>query len=245
VKVRLRQASWIAALLSTTLWAVDPPSPTGQMVDSGTFVIYQGGKRVGTEKFSIQQSAEGSQISTELTMEAAAGGDHQSSLLEISTTGDIRRYEFKTLGAQKVDSILAPKDDFLVQTITTGDGDKPIEQKYILPASTNVLDDFVFVQREVLVWRYLATSCQNTRAGLKCPQKQKTPMAVVVPHGRTSLQVGLEFAGREKAEVRGQVRDLNRVDLTGDSSDWQLWVDDDLKLVRMTIPAEGTEIVRE
>jgi hypothetical protein len=235
----------MTALLSLSLWAGETPAPAAQTVDSGTFIIYQGGKRVGVEKFSIQQTPEGSQISTELIMEAVAGGDHQSSLLEISTTGDIRRYEFKALGAQKVESVLAPKDDFLVQTITAGEGDKPIEQKYILPASTNVLDDFVFVQREVLVWRYLATACQNSRAGLKCPQKQKTPMSVVVPHGRTSLQVGLEFAGREKAEVKGQVRELNRVDLSGDSSDWQLWVDDDLKLVRMAVPAEGTEIVRE
>lgn len=245
MKVRLIQAFGVAASLSGLLWATDPPAPAAQMVDSGTFVIYQAGKRVGTEKFSIQQSPEGSQISTELAMDADAGGDRQTSLLDLTATGDIRRYEFKTVGSQKVDSVLAPKDEFLLQTITTGDGDKPIEQKYILPVSTNVLDDFVFVQREVLVWRYLATACQHDKAGLQCPQKQKIPMPAVVPHGRTSLQIVVEFVGREKIDLKGQSREMNRVNLSGDTSDWQLWVDDNLKLVRMAVPAEGTEIVRE
>ncbi len=231
---------WTVALCVSPLWAGTMP-PVAQTVDSGTFVIYQGAKRVGSEKFSVQQSSDGSQISAELQMET---GEHQTSLLELTPGGDIRRYEFKEISPGKVEAVLAPKDDFLAQQITSGPADKPIEQKYILTAATNVLDDFVFVQREVLIWRYLATACKRDKGALQCPQ-QKTPMGVVVPHGRTSMQVAIEFTGREKVSVQGQLRELNRLNLTGDTSDWQLWVDDSLKLVRMTVPDQGTEILRD
>lgn len=233
-------ACFTVTLCMSPTWAGTTP-PAAQTVDSGTFVIYQGGKRVGSEKFSVQQTADGSQVSAELQM---ATGEHQTSLLDLTPSGNILRYEFKEISPGKVEAVLAPKDDFLAQQITTGPGDKPIEQKYILTPATNVLDDFVFVQREVLVWRYLATACKRDKGALQCPQ-QKTPMGAVVPHGRTSMQVALEFTGREKVSVQGQMRDLNRLNLTGDTSDWQLWVDDSLKLVRMAVPDQGTEILRD
>jgi hypothetical protein len=228
------------ALCVSPLSAGDVP-PAAQTVDEGTFVIYQGGKRIGSEKFLVQQSPDGSQISAELKMES---GEHQTSLLELTAGGDLRRYEFKEISPGTVEAVLAPKDEFLAQQITSGPGDKPIEQKYILTAATNVLDDFVFVQREVLIWRYLATACKKDKGALQCPRK-KTPMGAVVPHGRTSMQVALEFTGREKIGVQGQERELNRLNLTGDTSDWQLWVDDSFKLVRMVVPDQGTEILRD
>jgi hypothetical protein len=237
LKRTLVLACCTVALYGSLTWA-GPTPPAAQTVDSGTFGIYQGGKRVGSEKFTVQQSSDGSQVSAELQM---ATGEHQTSLLDLTPGGDIRRYEFKELSPGKTAAVLAPKDDFLAQQITTGPEDKPIEQKYVLTAATNVLDDFVFVHREVLVWRYLATACKQDRGALKCPQ-QKTPMGAVVPHGRTSMQVALEFTGREKISIQGQMRDLNHLNLTGD---WQLWVDDSLKLVRMVVPDQGTEILRD
>jgi hypothetical protein len=47
--------------------------------------------------------------------------------------------------------------------------------------------------------------------------------------------------------IRGAERELLRLNLMGESFSWALWVDDkdQFKLVRVTIPDAGTEVVRD
>ncbi len=57
----------------------------------------------------------------------------------------------------------------------------------------------------------------------------------------------LELVGKEKITVRGVERELLRLNLTGDNFEWALWVDDhdQFKLIRVAIPADDTEVVRD
>ena len=246
--MKSRNLPILTAVLMTTMaaWAGSGKEAPGQTIDSGTLGVFQGGRRVATETFSIQQSTDGSRVSSEFKTDAT-GNDaaRQTSELDLAPNGDLRRYEWKELSPGKVQAVVAPNDTFLLQRTTMNPDEKPQEQPYIMPASTSIMDDYCFIHREILAWRYMATSCRQNKGKLECPSGQKTQMGVVVPHGRTSMLVGVEFAGREKVQVHGAERELNRFNLKGDGPDWALWLDDQFKLVRIFVKDEQIEIVRD
>jgi hypothetical protein len=225
-----------------SLAAKDAPAST---VDSGTFGIFLNGKRTATEKFSIAQNSDGSVVSTDFKTEEATNPAHQTTDLKLSASGELRRYEFKELSPGSQQAVLEPNNEFLIQHSTTNPGEKPEEHPYILPAATSLLDDFVLIHREILAWRFLATGCRHDNGQVQCPLKQKTSMGVVIPKARTSMLVSIEFLGRDTVQIHGQPRELNRFDLKSEGPDWQLWLDDSYKVVRMVIPDEATEIVRD
>jgi hypothetical protein len=57
----------------------------------------------------------------------------------------------------------------------------------------------------------------------------------------------MELVGKERITVHGAERELLRLNLTGDNVEWALWVDDhdQFKLIRLAIPADDTEVVRD
>ena len=57
----------------------------------------------------------------------------------------------------------------------------------------------------------------------------------------------MELVGKEKIAIRGAERELLRLNLTARQFDWALWVDenDHFKLIRVAIPADNTEVVRD
>ena len=114
-----------------------------------------------------------------------------------------------------------------------------------MPAATSVLDDFVLIHREILAWRFLATGCRQNSGQVQCPLKQKTSMGVVIPKARTSMLVTMEFLGRDTVQIHGQPRELNRFEIKSEGPDWELWLDDGYKVIRMAIPEQATEIVRD
>ena len=77
----------------------------------------------------------------------------------------------------------------------------------------------------------------------------KTPadFGILVPQDRTSMHIRLELIGRDKVNVHGSQRDLMKLNLTTEEVVWSLWVDDTdhFKLVRVEIPADNTEVVRD
>ena len=67
---------------------------------------------------------------------------------------------------------------------------------------------------------------------------------------QVALKVGRirrELVGKEKVMVRGAQRDLLKLNLTGENFEWNLWLDpqDQFKLIRVAIPADDTEVVRD
>ncbi len=232
----------LLVLTTAELAAKDAPVTA---VDSGSFAIFLNGKRTATEKFSVDQSSDGSVVSTDFKTEEATNPAHQSTQLRLSATGELRHYEFKELSPGSQQAVLEPNNEFLMQRSTTTPGEKPEEHPYILPAATSVLDDFVLIHREILAWRFLATGCRQSNGQVQCPLKQKTSMGVVIPKARTSMLVTIEFLGRDTVQIHGQPRELNRFDIKSEGPDWQLWLDESYKIIRMAIPDEATEIVRD
>jgi hypothetical protein len=243
-----------ALMLATLSWLLIPAAahgkdketlPAGQGVDSGSFGVFMGGRRAATETFSIVQNRDGSIITTEFKSDQGMEKAIQSSALQLTPTGEIVKYEWKETLPEKVEAVVLPNDEFLIERTTTNPADKPAEQPFLLPKSTSILDDYAFVQREVLLWKYLAMSCRQEKGALSCPLKQHTQFGTLNPHARSSMPISVEFSGRETLTIRGVERELSRFELKSDTGDWSVWLDDQLKLVRIVIPEESTEVVRD
>jgi hypothetical protein len=218
----------------------------GKNVDSGSFGIFQNGHRVGTETFSIYQTSNGSVIQSEFKTENAPTEAVQTSEMHLTAGGDIRRYEWKELSPDKAVSVVLPNSDFLTQKWSSGPQEKEHEQPYLLPTSTSILDDYFFVHREVLAWKFLGQACKQDKGQVpQCPLKQRVQFGTLNPHQHSSAPLSAEFLGREKVSLKSVPQDLIKLELKNDAGTWQLWLDDQFKVMRMSIVGENTEVVRD
>jgi len=214
-------------------------------VDSGSFGIFMSGHRVGTEKFSIHQSSSGSVVTSEFKTENSPTEAVQTSELQLTAAGDIRRYEWKEISPEKAQSVIVPNDQFLLEKWSAGPQDKEHEQPYLLSPSTSILDDYFFIHRELLVWKFLAAACKKENGQVQCPIKQRTQFGTMTPHQHSSAPVSAEYLGREKAAFKGNQQELNKVEFKTEAGSWLLWLDDQFKVVRILIADNDTEVVRD
>ena len=214
-----------------------------QAVDSGSFGIFVKGQRVVTETFHVEQINGISTIKSQLK-ETGSADFAQKSELEITSNGELLRYEWSQASGGSLTVIT--RNDFLLEKISTAESTKPAEQPFLMPSTSMILDNNIFVQREVLVWRYLASYCKPEGGNLKC-QQGPAEFGTLVPQDRTSARVRLELIGREKVNFHGADRELMRLNLSGENFIWNLWVDehDQFKLMRVLIPADNTEVIRD
>ena len=232
-------------LVPTIAMSGDKDQPKeGQLVDAGSLGIFMGGHRVATETFSIQQNPNGSVISSQFKTDAGEKAE-QNSELQLTPNGDIRKYEWKELSPGKAQATVAPNNDFLMEHIRKTPDEKPEDQPFLLPTSTSILDDYFFIHREILIWRYLATACRREKGEVQCPASQKTQFGAMNPHQRSSLPLSVEFSGHDKVSIRGAERSLNKFILHSEGGDWTMWFDDQFKLQRILIASDSTEVVRD
>lgn len=215
-----------------------------QAVDSGSFGVFVKGQRVVTETFHVEQQNGASIIKSQLKQTTGDDPNSQKSDLEISPTGELLRYDWSQNSGGSL--TVLPNNDFLIEKITAPGSSKAAEQPFLMPSSSMILDNNFFIHREVLAWRYLAADCKPEGGSLKC-QQGPAEFGVLVPQDRNSLRVRLELVGSEKVTVRGAERNLLRLNLMGENFEWNLWVDpqDQFKLIRVAIPADDTEVVRD
>ena len=232
-------------VLLASLAAAGDKKDSAQMVDSGSLGIFINGRRIATESFSIQQTANGSSITSNFKTEEGVDKAAQTSELQLTPSGDIRKYEWKEVSPGKSTATVVPSNDYLTERISNGSNEKPEEQPFLLPASTSILDDYAFIHRQVLIWRYLATACKQEKDGVKCPANQKTQFGAMNPHQRTSLPLTVEFSGRDQTSIRGTEREMNKFILRSEGGDWTIWLDDHFKLQRILIASDNTEVVRD
>lgn len=237
-------ALMLALLLSGIALAKGKGGPA-QKVDSGSFGVFMNGRRVGTETFSITQNPNGSVIQSEFKAEGSAGQAVQNSELQLTGTGEIRRYEWKELSPGKAQSVVVPNDQLLTQKWSAGPQEKEQEQPYLLPTATSILDDYFFVHREVLAWKYLASTCRTEKGQVQCPLKQRAQFGTMNPRQHSSAPASMEFMGREKLTVGNVEKELSKLELKSEAGSWLIWFDDQFKVLRISIPSEKTEVVRD
>lgn len=222
----------------------DKEKATADVVDSGSFGVFTSGHRVATETFAIKQGPDGSIVSSVFKSAQGEQQAEQSSELQLTPSVDLRRYEWKEISPEKTVATVTPSDNFLIERFGSGPEDKQHAQNFLLPPSTSILDDYFFVQREVLAWKYLASTCKKDKGGLQCPMKQAVHFGTLNPHARASMSVSIEFSGRDKIDIRGAEHDFSKFILKSETGDWMFWLDDQFKLVRLLTDG-GTEVVRD
>lgn len=240
----------LAALLVCSLVAyADKKKPTDptRIVDSGSFGIFIHGRRVATEKFQIAQENGANVTRSELKVDGAGSKADQRAELEMTATGELRRYAWKELSPGKAEATVEPdnQDQFLVEHMVPSPNDKPIEQPFILPPSTAILDDYFFSQRELLAWRYLGSGCTPDANGETQCKLGKVDFGALIPRQRASVLVSMQYMGKEKVMIHGKPMELDRFNLVGDGIDWSLWLDNTHLLQRVVVNTDGTEVVRD
>src|SRR5437868_11070447 len=124
VRLVARLLSMLLALAfsaTTVLEGKPVPSTEGQVVDSGSFGVFRGGKRIATESFRIQQHPEYSVTTAELRVEDGSNKVTQSSELQISANGDLRKYSWKGFSPDRAEVSVEPGDQFLNEEFTVGE----------------------------------------------------------------------------------------------------------------------------
>jgi hypothetical protein len=241
-KCRLFALTLLALILASL------PSPAsskktaavGQLVDSGTFGVYIKGKRVASEKFEITQTPDMSVTHAELRVDDTKNA--QVADLQLAPNGNLIRYKWSESG--KGEAVVEPKDEFLVEHVTLTETQKSAEQPFVLPVSTMVMDDGFFSQRELLLWRYLATQCHIKTGENGCPLPPQQ-YGVIVPRQQTSVQITVQFKGSQKVKIKGVDMDLQRFELLGEGDVWSVWIDAGYKIQKISIASESTEVYRD
>jgi hypothetical protein len=263
VKLAILMGALCAA--SAPLTAADKPKEksSSHVADSGSFGIYMNGKRVGTETFNItetlnnQRRPEYSTATSEIKFDDGRFKAVQNAEMQISAKGELRSYVWHATVPQKEESSVEPKDQTLVEHIIPAD-QKKVDVPHMLPLSTVILDDNFFSQREILLWWYLASGCKRQNNDLMCATGK---FVILVPHQHVSGNATLELVGQDKVMVRGTERELNKIKLEtngpqsltwlndqsreSDATQWVLWVDDQYKIVKMTVTGSNIEVVRD
>jgi hypothetical protein len=250
--LRMSRVNTIAAALAVCLCVTialpagakdKAKSPGADVVDSGSFGVYSAGHRVATETFAIKQGTDGSEVSSVFKSAQGEQQAEQTSELQLTPSVDLRRYTWKEISPEKTEATVTPSNEFLIESFGPVP-DKKHEQNFLLPASTAILDDYFFVQREVLAWKYLATSCKKEQGALRCPMKQAVQFGTLNPHERTSMSVSIEFTGPDKLTFRGTEHEFSKFVLKSETDEWTFWLDDQFKLVRL-LNDSGTEVLRD
>jgi hypothetical protein len=263
----LKLAILLGALGASSVWlgAADKPKEksSSHVADSGSFGIYVNGKRVGTETFNITETLdtarrpEYSTATSEIKFDDGRFKADQTAEMQISAQGELRSYTWRSTVPQKEEASVEPKDQLLVEHLLPAD-QKKVDVPHMLPVSTVILDDNFFSQREILLWWYLARGCKRKDNDLLCGTGR---FVILVPHQHAAGNATLELVGQDKVLIKGSERELNKVKLEtngpqsltwlndqsheSDSAQWLLWVDDQYRVIKMTVAGSNVEVIRD
>jgi hypothetical protein len=245
----LFSATWLNANDKTK----DKAAPATKVADAGSFGIYMDGKRVGTETFKIEDRGEYSIATAELKIDDGENKATQTSEMQLMPNGDLRSYVWRATAPTKEEASVEPSDQLLVEHVLPADL-KKVDVPHILPLSTVILDDNFFSHRELLLWRYVRTACNQQ---LLCGSGK---FGVLIPHQHMAANAFMNLVGRDKVTVNGTVRELSKLTLQTtdpkgmvvvngpretEPGQWQLWVDEQFRVIKMTVTGSTVEIVRD
>jgi hypothetical protein len=236
--------NWVAALCFAGVVVSLAGTAASQSLDAGSFGVYVDGKRVATEKFSIQQRGGGSVATGEVRVSDGSSKPSQTAELQLTGSGELKRYEWHELSPSQADAVVTPNEPFLIEQISTAPGKKPLQQPFMVPVTTMILDNNFFFQRQILAWRYMASGCKAVGGRTEC-RLAPAKYGVLIPQELTSAQVTMAYSGKEKVTLHGTERELYRLNLSTEGAEWALWLDDNYKLQRVIKTGDNTEVVRD
>ncbi len=145
---------------------------------------------------------------------------------------------------ERVELEITPNNEFLIERVTEVPGEKPKEKPFLMPNTSVILDNNFFVHRQILVWKYMASSCPTEGGQMKCGPAQ---FGAIIPQERDSVRVAINPVAQEKVTLNGSERQLLHLSMKVEDADWDLWLDpqDHFKLIKIARTGENMEVVRD
>ena len=82
----------------------------GQVWDSGSFGIFQDGKRIGTEKFNIESRGDFSVATSEIKVDDGTYKANQTAEMKVTPKGELQSYSWHATSPQKEESTVEAKE---------------------------------------------------------------------------------------------------------------------------------------
>lgn len=218
------------------------PPAAKHIADSGSFGIFVNGKRIGTETFRIEEGPDLSTATSEIKVDDGTAKAEQNSEMRVGRDGNLRLYRWRSTFPTREETVVEPNEDLLMEHITPAD-QKKMDLPHILPLSTSILDDNFFSHREILAWRYLATSCSSEEGRPR--SCWRGTFGVLVPRQHIAVNASVELVGRSFIKIKGVETELNELKVDTGGGLWLIWIDDKMKVQKMSIPSDRVEIVRD
>src|SRR5215472_7006081 len=106
----------LSLFLATAAFAADKDKPKdkkpagAQTVDSGSFGIFLNGKRIGTEKFNIEQHTDMAIITAEIKVDDGTSRSEQSSEMRVGGDGKLKLYKWQSTLPEHEEAVVEPKE---------------------------------------------------------------------------------------------------------------------------------------
>lgn len=216
--------------------AATDPFPAAELDDTGMFTVSVSGKPIGSERFEIRSDRDGVEAEAKIELRVEQQGKTMefklSAKLVLNSNLQPLTYTWSQKGPQSsqltVDLRTSPAKT-RYKTVTGEDDQRDFE----LPKDVVILDDNVFHQYQLLLYRFLRT-----------PGKKQTFRAFV-PQEALPGVVELMDKGQEPVEVGARTETLRHLVLTTELKRIDLWADNQGHVQRISIPDGQLEALRE
>ncbi len=201
-------------------------------VDEGTFVVTRGGARIGREDFRIVREPAGGAAAYVARATVTYDDLRIAPALQTDAEGIPDRYQVEVRRAGVVEqrvSAQAAGGHFRAQTVSDGG---EAAREFLLAPGTVVVDDEVYHQLYFLVRR--------------APAGGGARVAVLAPRRGAHAVVTVTLDGAERVTVGGRAVDARHYVLTDRAGGRrEVWADEQGRVLRVVLPAEGVEVVRD
>jgi hypothetical protein len=209
-----------------------------QTPDRGKLAIYMAGNQVATETYTVQKSESGIEIDGS---GSASLGTIKIDIERFQVLTDAKYQPIEAIGKAKLGQIQMNvnatfADGQAKNEIDTGQGPQT-KMVAVHPGAIVVNSNL-----PLYPWTLLAM-----RASFDTQQPQQFPVYVL---GQAEVNATVVFKAREHVDFAGKSADLNHLAVTGTTPQGQpisldFWVDDNRKLIKIAVPAQGVEAYQE
>lgn len=230
------------SILLITCSAFAGDQKTSSIVDSGQLLVVADGKKVATESFTMQQSADGSSVTSRLTFDNGSTKAQQESELELGADGAIRKYTWQEKEPGKARLVAeAQEKSFIVVHMKENDVAAAKDSTHPLDVSvTNIVDDNFYSHVQVLLWRYFAMSCGNPQQCRFVEQK----LPVFVPHQEMAQVFTITFEGTDTLRLKNGKTEVGKYRVQTEGGEMHVWMNG-TKMVKLLMPSASIEVTRE
>jgi hypothetical protein len=228
------------AQLATMPPRISPPEEL-QFDGKGTYDVWQGDVHLGTEEYERYRSVTGdSTIAYSLIHYHISSSDgikeFEKKALLISGTLDRRPYFYQT--TETVDGVSWAMKvvfaDTSAQIYVEKEG-KGTSTVIVIPLEKLfVFDPGIYYQIEIMVGEFVRRRIESRRHKALVPRTERILDLKLVRRGEEDIQLA---SGEEKAAVK--------VDLSDDLTVFEVWLDEDGRLLRMESKAQGIRVARQ